>query len=988
MKAPPRGTLALAFTDVQGSTALWDRIPAVMRDALEIHDQVMRAAIAAAGGYEVKTEGDAFMVAFTTAEAGAKWCIDTQRRLLAAAWPERLLDQAEACVVEDGGGAVLHRGLRVRMGVHLGEPHCEPNPLTDRMDYFGPMVNRAARVSGAGHGGQVLLSNAVAEATTGMIEGTSRTDLGEHALKGLTAPERIWQLVPEELRERSFPPIRTELVSKTNLTQPTPVIVGRTSELAATVRLLDEWRAVTLFGPPGVGKTRLAREFAWDAVAEFSGDGSGAWLCDLSEATTPSDVCERVAAVIAPALVLRDEDAASQIGRALASKEKILLVLDNADASVAELAAMLPRWLAESPQLNVLITSRQRIGFPAEQCIDVSPLEPGAAIALFAQEASSVGALFSVDDLGVGDLVEQLDRLPLAIRLAAARSRLMSPKQIGERLGSGVVAKLSGLEAVLEASWNLLSPIEQRALAQCSMFHDGFTLEAVDAIFSTGAEDAVEVLQRLLDRSLIATRGTRGVGVRFQLLRSVREFAAGRLQKQPDCAATLASWSNYYADLGTALRAQVATRNGVDALGQLRVEQANLLAVAGTGWADPAVRVRAGLAAECQLATHGPVQLRRALVGQLVSFDGISPEQQLRCQILQIQLMRETGDLGQAETAIVLGDSLVATADGAFDKALLSQLECAAGATARTRGDIASAERRITRAVQLAREAADEHAECLALDARAALEQDRSNYGDAQEAMGRAVVLATQVGDIRSAARLRHNLGTILHDKGDPLGADRCYRAALELAGEVGDRRLQGIAKANLGNRCNDTGALDDGRALLLSALDLVREAGDLRFEGHVHMYLGINHLLSGDLSGARENLDLGAEYERRSGTRRFEGLCMGYLGVLSLLAKQPRPAHEQFRTAGSILREMGDSDMAAYFLAMQCIAGRRIGADASATANRARQLAASSLSGWLPPCVDSLLDFATGPTPPPRPDIAANQHISLAYRIIEFLTP
>lgn len=222
----PTGRIALVFTDVQGSTALWDAIPDAMREALAVHNELMRATLAEAKGYEVKTEGDAFMIAFGDPLSAAAFCLATQERLLDAPWPAALLAASDAREERSASGAVLYRGLRVRMGIHVGEPEPRVDPLTARMDYFGPHVNRAARVSGSAHGGQIVVSgdaHTAIEAKRRALPDHEIVDLGSHFLKGLLAAEHLFEIRLSLLRERSFPPVK----SGERPTGERPIVTGR-----------------------------------------------------------------------------------------------------------------------------------------------------------------------------------------------------------------------------------------------------------------------------------------------------------------------------------------------------------------------------------------------------------------------------------------------------------------------------------------------------------------------------------------------------------------------------------------------------------------------------------------------------------------------------------------------------------------------------------------------------------------------------------------
>ena len=288
---PPTGTITLVFTDIQGSTALWEHFGDDFKALLDLHNTLFRAAIAEFGGYEVKTEGDAFMVAFGDAQAAVSMCLAMQERLREAEWPDALNDDAVcdfAGTTDDG----CFRGLRVRMGAHTGTPDCQPDPVTGRMDYLGSPVNRAARVSGAGHGGQVLLSGVAADLAQGHLpEQAALLSLGTHRLRDLSTAEDVSQLLHPEL-STEFPPILSLDYFQGNLPPQLTNFIGREEEITEVNGLLNNTRILTLTGIGGAGKTRLALEIGVQGIEEYA---DGVWLVDLAPLTDPAMVRSTIA---------------------------------------------------------------------------------------------------------------------------------------------------------------------------------------------------------------------------------------------------------------------------------------------------------------------------------------------------------------------------------------------------------------------------------------------------------------------------------------------------------------------------------------------------------------------------------------------------------------------------------------------------------------------------------------------------------------------
>ena len=553
----PIGTVTLVFTDVEGSTALWDRVPGAMRQALALHDEMMRATLLAAGGYEVKTEGDAFMVAFSTGQQAVDWCLRVQERLMQAPWPEAILSQEEASEHLSEDGKPLFRGLRVRMGVHSGEPICQPDPNTGRMDYFGGMVNRAARVGGAGHGGQVLVSGSVLyRSDSGDV-----VDLGEHRLKGLEQHEHLHQILPNGLKGRRFPKIKTVDLKKTNLPHRVDRFVGRVHDLDALKRRIAEGhRLITGLGLGGVGKTSLYQRFGHQMLAEFVG---GVWFVDLSRAETLVDVLVATAAALD--VQLSEADPQEQLSYAIRGRQRVLIIFDNFEQIIEVAGETLEDWLRGAPHAVFLVASQVALRVEGEDIFDIEPLSIDNAMELFFDRASAIQKRFVRTpelETVVREIVEQLDQMPLAIELAAARIRMLSAEQILERLGQRFKLlkgsrkrqneRQATLRSAIDWSWSLLQPVEQLALSQLAVFEGGCTLEAAEAVIDLEATDPdlwiMDVLEKLVDHSLVRRVEPIEGHVRYQMTKSVQIYA---LEKSVDEHDLRRRHAQYFAQLGT-----------------------------------------------------------------------------------------------------------------------------------------------------------------------------------------------------------------------------------------------------------------------------------------------------------------------------------------------------------------------------------------------------------------------------------------------------
>jgi predicted ATPase len=465
----PAGTVTFLFTDIEGSTRLLHELGAEgFAAALAEHRRILRAAFAAHGGVEVDTQGDAFFVAFSEAAEA--------------------LDAAREAQDELGPGPI-----RVRMGLHTGRPHLAEE------GYVGEDVHLGARIASAGHGGQVLVS-----AATRTLVDAELPDLGEHRIKDFAVPVAIFQLGTER-----FAPLKT--ISNTNLPRPASSFVGREREVAEVVALLAQARLVTLSGPGGSGKTRLAIEAAAELVGEFK---AGVFWIGLASLRDPALVVETVAQTLSA-----KDGLAEHIG-----ERELLLVLDNLE-QVVDAAPELTSLLEECPNLALLVTSRELLRVRGEVDYPVLPLADPDAVDLFTARAS-------VDpDESVAELCRRLDNLPLALELAAARTAVLSPAQMLDRLsqrldllkgGRDADPRQQTLRATIAWSHDLLDDDEKRLFACLAVFRGGCTLETAEQV--VGAD--LDVLQSLVDKSLV-----RHTGERFWMLETIREYASEQLDE-------------------------------------------------------------------------------------------------------------------------------------------------------------------------------------------------------------------------------------------------------------------------------------------------------------------------------------------------------------------------------------------------------------------------------------------------------------------------
>jgi predicted ATPase/class 3 adenylate cyclase len=534
----PVGTVTFLFTDIEGSTRLWQEDEASMRQAVARHDQLLGDVIADYGGVVFSTMGDGLAAAFQTASAAVSCAVEAQRMLDQESWE-------------------TVRPLRVRMGLHTGEAELRGG------DYFGTVVNRAARLMGAGHGGQVLVSSATAE----VVGSAALVDLGEHRLRDLARPERVFQLNAPGL-PKDFPPLRSSNARLGNLPRQMTSFVGRAGELAQVADALRERPLVTLTGVGGVGKTRLALQAAAEGATEFP---DGVWLCELAPLTNPDAVWETLAASLAVKPVL-GRSLSEAVLEYLATR-RLLVVLDNCEHLLDAAARIVDAVEQGCPGVVVLATSREGLGLAGERILavpslglpdhadSVEVLSSSDAVRLFVERARDAKADFAFtphNAVAVGQLCRRLDGIPLALELAAARVRSLTPNDLLDRIGQRFTLLTRGRRAALERqqtlrrtidwSYDLLSPPEREALLKLSVFAGGGDLPAAEGVLSGGTiapVAVVDVLGQLVDKSLLSVDDYRG-RARYRMLETIRQYGQDRLDDSGTAPLARRAHAEYY----------------------------------------------------------------------------------------------------------------------------------------------------------------------------------------------------------------------------------------------------------------------------------------------------------------------------------------------------------------------------------------------------------------------------------------------------------
>jgi predicted ATPase len=764
----PTGTVTLLFTDVEGSTKLLRELGAeAYATALAGHRRIVREACAAEGGVEVDTQGDAFFFVFDSA-SGA-------------------VDAARAMT-----GMLADGPVQLRIGLHTG------TPLTTEQGYVGDDVHLAARIAASGHGGQVVLS----QATRALLDGDSLTDLGEHRLKDIEGAVAIFQL-----GTASFPPLKT--ISNTNLPRPVSSFVGRRAELADVLSLIEDGsRLVTLTGPGGSGKTRLAVEAATTLVPSYKAGVFWVGLAALRDASLVSQT-------IAQTLGSRN-GLAEHIG-----ERDLLLLLDNLE-QVIDAAPELGELMRACPNLDVFVTSRELLRVSGEVEYAVPPLAQPEAVSLFCERSQLEPSA------EMADLCARLDHLPLAVELAAARTKALSVAQIAERLsrrldllkgGRDADPRQQTLRATIEWSYDLLSPEEQELFGRLAVFAGGCTLDAAELV----ADADLDTLQSLVEKSLV-----RFSNERFWMLETVRDYARERL-------------------VASHAEAQLRRRHALAALAfvEAKYRQAHEggdQAVLFAGIDVEQDNVRAALEWARDSCDHETLLGLTAALGNWWGARGLWQEQDTW---LAVALERASSSSPPATRMILLRDACI---------------------RAGRKGDYVSAESLVAEWLQLAEEAGDEEEVLRAMNSAAL---NAAHQGDVESARSQFVAIREraaetdnrsmvafvtvnlgavgwEAGDFQSSLEYSANAAALFRELGDDggvwtsldtcgwsaialsdlLSAEGFLREAFLIAGRLGARRPAAQSACGLGASLIGLHESDRGAQLIGAAVSLLEELG------------------------------------------------------------------------------------------------------------------------------------------------------------------
>lgn len=848
----------MLFTDIEGSTRAVRAIGADRWEAvLERHTRIIRDALAAGGGVEVRTEGDSFFAVFTSPNAALAAAAEMQRRFNAADWGET--------------------AVRVRMGIHTGE--ARPASVASGVDYVGFEVSRAARIAAAAHGAQVLVSDTTeALSRDNLAPGLSLRDLGEHRFKDLVRPQRIHRLLIEGLPDR-FPPLRSLDATPNNLPTQTTSFVGRRHELATAAELLETTRLLTLTGPGGSGKTRLALQLAADVLDRYP---DGVWLVELASVGDPDEVGSTVAGAVHVS-GRPGRPAVDTLGSALRHRQ-LLLVLDNCEHVIGGCADVANALLRSCPRVTILATSREGLNVPGESLMPVPPLRVPEgdhlppiegliefeAIRLFVDRCIAYQRTFALTPQNTADIVRicrRLDGIPLALELAAARVRVLSVAQVASRLddrfrlltggGRTVVARQQTLRALIDWSYDLLDGPERALLRRLSVFVGGWTLEGAEVVCAgkgVRREDLFDHLAHLVDKSLVAMHEHAGAA-RYSMLETIREYAREKLVESGEAAELRSRHFDYFftflADLWNRGVAEAPPAAGAEyenfrtAFEWIQAEpgsaEQQLLMAASMGW--PAIargriaemrQLLTGVLArsDSQARTLGRVRAMQ-MAARLAGMQG-DMAAATKLGSASLELLRQLGEKRELAYALIMAARLDpsgnayrearALFDQLGDKLGTGLLMFVTGDGAKQRGDYETARARYTESLALLRQIGNFAVSANPLISLGLLACIEGDYAKARALVEEGLAIRRRPGFDNPwlVAIALVSLGEIDRCEGDATRGAHAFEEALMIGRDLGDDMIVGWSLRNLGHVAMQTGNLEEAYSLFRESL-LVR---------------------------------------------------------------------------------------------------------------------------------------------------------------------
>ncbi len=663
--------------------------------------------------------------------------------------------------------------------------------------------------------------------------------------------------------------------STTNLTALCDAFVGRDAELATLVQALDGPCLVTLKGPAGVGKTRLAMTAAarWHETT-----GSQAWFCDLSGAHSQSDLLHHVAATLRVPLAQGDHQAlANQLGHAIAARGPCALVLDNFE-QIADLAPVIQGWRKRASEARLVVTSRVPLHLPSEAVLSVEPLSFDAGMALVVARAAERGAQVATDP-NLAELVTRLDGLPLALELAAGRLGVLSVADVLERLGLAMLRRGTSdrhgtLSAALDWSWELLEATERTALAQLSVFSGGFTIEAAEAVLDLGGRSVLDTVSALVDRSMVSSSS----GSRFRLLSSVQEYAKGKLEGLD----TEVRHGRHFARSGTGEAIDALHRHGGQARRDVLIAEIDNITEAcrrAVTRGDGETATQTLAAAWEVLELRGPFEAGASLAEQVLTLNTLDPLEGASAATIAAEINNRCG---RTQQAIPLLHRALAAARASGDPRQVGKSLTQLSRVEMDQGERDSANQHLDEAIASFREVRDRLGQGIIQGRRGLFHFRQGRIDQARADYQEALEIHRELGNRRFEAIVAGNLGVLMAQLGAMEEARGHHEAALAAYREVGDRRGEAVALGSLAGWCRGQGLREQAHAHHKEACEIHREVGNRRYEAIELGNIGVHLFEQGQLDRARAHYKQALEVHREIGNQRSECLVMSWLGMLA----------------------------------------------------------------------------------------------------------
>jgi predicted ATPase/class 3 adenylate cyclase/DNA-binding CsgD family transcriptional regulator len=951
----PEGVVTFLLTDIEKSSRLWEQDEAAMAAAIALHDELVGHAVASTRGVRPveQGEGDSVVVAFERASDALACALELQRGLRGTEWPA-------PCE------------LRVRMALHTGEAQ-----LRDAGNYVGQAITRCARLRAIAHGGQTLLSRPTFELVADRLpDGADLKPLGLQRLKDLARAEEVFELAHPELPS-GFPPLRSLDVLPNNLPVQLSSFVGRDGELAEIGRLLPDHRLITLIGAGGCGKTRLAIQVAADQVDRYS---DGAWWADLAPLGDPELVVGALATALgireAPGLPLLDTVAERMRDR------RALVVLDNCEHVVAEAARVCEELLRRCPGVSLLATSREPLGADGEMAFRVpslavpdadTSLERGevySAVRLFVERARSGRPNFDLAPESwpaVVSICTQLDGMPLALELAAARTRLLSPHQIADGLGSRF-ALLSGgkrtalprqqtLEHSVDWSYDLLDEQERTALRRASVFAGGFDLEAAEAVCAgNGIEGyaVLDLLSRLVDKSLVQVEEDGGPAVRYRLLETLRQYGGQKLADSGEGATVRDRHLEHYLALAEEAGPALEGHDQLTWLDRLDREHDNLRAAAdwaaASGDGDRETRLAGTLWLFWVYRGHlseGRARLDSALAGEGGELRARGAALVAQADVIACLAGDFGGARGAAEEAVAIGCDT-------SDPWLLARGLILLGWSELMTGDPGAANT-LRKATEVGREAKHDFAISFALNALGYVELYTGQMGEAREHLREALATGRESGNRKAIFMALSWLAQLLIETGEYEATEEASLEGLAAARELGDPLLVISHQTIVGMLRLYTGEYEAARTSLEEAVAAARQQGLLNALSMALGYTCLFEALAGDGQSALEAGEEAVSLATALGLNRVTARWHAHRGQAAYVLGNRALARTCWDEAMAHAREWNDPWALGHALHGLALLAREDGEPAEAERLAHEALAVLSAAEYWPTVIDVL---------------------------------